>query len=257
MPWISAADRLKLVESAISNQAEAQTNSLPVQVLEAARQQMLSQANETATTESKAKEAGALAHELSHLWFMARFKKEGEVAWGHAYGGWAPDWLDETAAVLLENDTLKDIRRSRFYKLDADQRFPLSEFLVMDHPGAKAVDKSGLRNAKDQRLEAPNLTGKGTEIVSSMRVLTGDEAEAFRKASGGDRSANFYAQVLIFSEYLIARAGSNAVFPDIAAQLAAGKSISGWLADNRFSLPRTVSELEADWAMWILETGTE
>jgi len=77
-------------------------------------------------------DAGMLPHELGHLWFthafwpMASQAEEGE---SH-YGGPGPDWLDELAAILLEDAPTTDRRRaqcSNFCRARWSRRSALSQ----------------------------------------------------------------------------------------------------------------------------------
>lgn len=249
LPWLSAADRARLRNASILKQIEDQTKNLPESLRTSARQQALAQLKSSADSKPKSEQLAALSHELSHMWFIAAFKENGETTKGHAYGGWAPDWLDETAAVLLENFELKEKRRTHFFKLGANDQFPLTEFLTMEHPAAKTAKT--LKNANSNETTQEN---KNSNAGASLRVLTGEEAQAFIKASGGERTVNFYSQVLVFSDYLIERGGGIFIFSDLASSLADGMSFKEWLANNSSGLPNTISGLEEDWKFWLSST---
>jgi len=56
------------------------------------------------------------SHELGHVWFIAKYWPDSNVDPGKLhYGGPAADWLDETAAILLENAKLTSERRKFFF----------------------------------------------------------------------------------------------------------------------------------------------
>jgi len=244
LPWLDTTSRNQLKENSIRKQVLEQTKDLPKSVQDAALQQALSQLGANNASPDRSIELGALAHELGHMWFIANYKNDNEPAAGHAYGGWAPDWLDETVAVLMENKALKADRRTHFIALDASRHIPLAEFFTMEHPSAQAV----------KSLDIQTKAAKGKPKASSgstIRVLSGEEAKAFLNASGGNRAVDFYAQVLMFSDYLTERAGGTAVFPDIAGSLADGNTLSEWLTGNPYGMPTTISDLETDWKDWL------
>lgn len=237
LPWIDGQAKAEMRRASVRQQVTAQMADASEAVREAAITQTLRQLGSAVNTLSREQELGALAHELSHMWFIDLFTQPGETPeGGHAYGGWAPDWLDEMAAVLLENDYLMDRRRVRFKAMGEARRIPLSEFLTMEHPGAKAAAALGRQQAA--------AGGGGTRIIT----LSGEEARQFIAASGGERAPDFYSQVLVFSDYLEARTGRNDMVAVIATALSKGQMFEDWLADNPTDLPRSISELEADWS---------
>lgn len=244
MPWLDDESRNQLQKSVVLKQVEDQIKDLPEAMQEIVRQQALEQIKSSSKPADRNTELGALSHELGHLWFISNYNNGEENKTAHGYGGWAPDWLDETAAILMENTGLKKNRRDAFAAMESSQRFALAEFLEMEHPSAKAA----------RSLYTPDQDSNGSDEVI-IRTLSGDEAEAFLKASGGDRAVNFYSQVLVFSDYLTNRANGTTVFPNIAVELASGKAMADWLAGNTFGLPKTISDLESDWSQWLSDNG--
>jgi len=132
LPWISAADKQALAEASVRKQVMEQTKGMAAAQQEAIIKMAFAKAGGSGSTsgDMSTTEQGALTHELGHLWFIAAFKpKDGEAGGSHGYGGWAPDWLDETAAVLLENETLTASRRKAFKDMPIDDFYPLEDFL--------------------------------------------------------------------------------------------------------------------------------
>lgn len=81
--------------------------------------------------ESTSLEPRAIRHEVAHLLFL-------NGVWPSTrgrstrYGGDAPDWLDEAAAVAAESEGLTDARRAAFRKAArASQLIPLGQVSVM------------------------------------------------------------------------------------------------------------------------------
>ncbi|MFK8053006.1 MAG: hypothetical protein AB8F65_08515 [Woeseiaceae bacterium] len=243
LPWISNADKQKLRASSIEKQVRAQTAGLP----EAQRQAILAQAlgqasssNETSGAEMTAQERGAFAHELGHLWFKSAFSSINEQPRpaGHGYGGWAPDWLDEIVAILMENDELRSGRRNKFANARKETLYPLPDFLSMDHPALASA------------TELAKSFGKSNGTSSRAIVLTGDEAEAFLATSKTGDPTMFYTQAQGFIDYLSARTGDSTIFADIARHLGAGGDFKGWLAKHK-DMPDSVDALTQDWERWL------
>lgn len=238
LPWISAADKQALVESSIRKQVMKQTKGMPAEQQEAIIKMALAKSLTEGSPDSdmSATEQGALTHELGHMWFIAAFKPEGaEAGGGYGYGGWAPDWLDETAAILLENEALTAQRRKAFKTMPLEDFYPLKEFLSMEHPALKSV----------QALQE-KFDDKEGEDGSRAIILTGEEGQAFLKASGGSDPANFYTQSRGFADYVIEATGNEQVFAELARHLADGKSFENWLAQTK-GLPNDMEALDKDW----------
>jgi hypothetical protein len=247
LPWISASDKAKLRESSIRKQIEAQTKNLPEAIRETALQQALAAVQSGAQNErAQSVQDGAFAHELGHLWFIQAFKPvEAAPEKGHAYGGWAPDWLDETAAVLMENQTLNENRRESFSRLAFEDTIPLRDFLTMEHPAAKA--------AKDLRQAIPSKKMEGKSMESRAIVLSGKEAEEFLKKSGGNKAADFYAQAQVFSDFLLSSKGDTQLYVSLTQDLLKGGSFESWLGSQGkdWGLPSSITALESEWESWV------
>lgn len=238
LPWISAVDKQALAQSEVRRQVMEQTKGMPAEQQEAIIKMALAKLDKDGSPsgDMSATEQGALTHELGHMWFIAAFKPEsGDKQLGKGYGSWAPDWLDETAAVLLENDLLTDGRRKAFKAMKREDFYPLETFLIMEHPALKSAlalkDKFG-------NNENPS--------ASQAIILTGEEAEAFLKSSGASDPANFYTQARGFADYVIEATGDEQAFAKLAAHLSEGGEMESWLAQTD-GLEDTVVELTEDW----------
>lgn len=245
LPWISSADKAKLRETTIRQQVMEQTQNLPAEQQAAILKMALAKAGNAASPQGEISdtEQGVLTHELGHMWFVAGFQPEGEEAKGsHGYGGWAPDWLDETAAILLENETLTEKRRKAFKIMAEDDLYPLETFLTMEHPALK----SALALNEKMRLNK-DLSGSGKRSGSRAIVLSGEEAEAFLKASGNSNPANFYTQARGFADYVMTATGDEQIFAKLASHLSGGGTMEGWLAQTD-NLPDTLQGLREGWA---------
>lgn len=238
LPWISAADKKTLAESSVRSQVMEQTKGMPPEQRDAIINMALAKLDKSESTsgDMSATEQGALTHELGHMWFISAFKPEGgDKELGKGYGSWAPDWLDETAAVLLENDTLTDSRRKAFKEMKREDFYPLETFLTMEHPALKSAlalkDKFGNK-------ESPG----GSQAI----ILTGEEAEEFLKSSGKSDPANFYTQARGFADYVIEATGDEQIFAKLASHLSGGGEMKNWLVQAD-GLADNMQDLTEDW----------
>jgi len=189
-------------------------------------------------TAQELKQEGVVAHELGHTWYKAAFWRDSDIALD-GYATPAPDWLDETAAILTEGDTLAESRRKLFLRgwtdLEPRERSAsgaigdLAHFLQRPHPS-------------QTRETTPSNSAGTTSVPVTVRM--GD----------APNSTDAYSnQVRVFADYLIARTGDAAVFAQVSQAVAMGLNFEAWLGSQTQypALPRTVLALQADWASWI------
>lgn len=202
-------------------------------------------ANSRADGGKAALDAGMVPHELGHVWFTRAFwPTAGDVdqATSH-YGGPGPDWLDELAAILLEDEPTTARRRDQMQALLRGEVVPaigpvagretlldLKRFLTREHPA--------LGRALTERPDMP--AGGGIALVYTP--------------AGGGLSAIveerlFYIQARGFADFLIEKTGRPTVFADIAQALAGGESFEAWLSGEgaALGLPPTLDGLDALW----------
>lgn len=238
LPWIDAADRQRALEPKIRAQVERQLAGAPAAAIDAAVARALAAAG-SAGPDGDTTLRSAVRHELGHLWLIEdHWPRRPDAAAPTAahYGGPAPDWLDETAAVLMEDAAMADGRRARFAQIRRGEAsdetpIPLARFVTMDHPLAARV-----------RAERPAGTGSTVTVVSG---------EAARRLAGG--ASAFYAQARVFADFLIAASGRPDVFAAIAAATAGGEDLGAWLAreGDRYGLPSTLDALDRAWQAWL------
>lgn len=190
-------------------------------------------------------DAGMVPHELGHIWFTQAFWPDaGQVdqAVSH-YGGPGPDWLDELAAILLEDEPTAARRRDQMQALLRGEIVPaigpvagretlldLKTFLTREHPA--------LSRALTERPEMP--AGGGIALV-------------YTPAGGGISAVVeerlFYIQTRGFADFLIEKTGRPTVFAEIAQAVAGGDSFETWLAGPgaALGLPATLDGLDALW----------
>lgn len=241
LPWIDAADRDGALERKIRAAITQQMPGMSQEAVDAAVARALASAaggEPGADTSIRS----ALRHELGHKWLIAdrwpRFTEEESASRTDShYGGPAPDWLDETAAVLMEDAAMTARRRDLFGAIrrggePGERVVALAEFVTMDHPLAARV-----RTQLDRKPGA------------SVMIVTGEEA---RHLAAGSRA--FYAQARVFADYLIERSGRPDVFAAIADAAAEDQDFATWLGRQGadYGLPATLPALERDWSDWLV-----
>ena len=243
LPWLSENAMADGYRTSITRAvtAKAQAMNLDADRTAAMVQSALAQASGSVDPVAlRAKEAGALPHELGHGWFIRAFWPDATSARGDHYGGPAPDWMDETVAILMEDDVFAARRREQFAKVyrgtDAAAKaklVDLSTFLAGGHPAMPAL----------------NLPAGGRGI----QVLTGDEAARIAGATGG-----FYLQARLFADYVLDRSGDPSAFRSAAESFARGDTTAQWLARSgrKLRIPGTVAALQGDWERWLASTLT-
>lgn len=243
LPWLSPQAMASGYRASITRAVTAQAEAKGLGAEQAASlvtAALAQQAGKWAPSALREREAGTLPHELGHGWFIHAFWPDATAKSGDHYGGPAPDWMDETAAVLMEDDALADRRRQQFAAIYAGadsaaraRLLDLSTFLSGGHPALPKLDLP------------PGSAG--------VRVLTGAEAAGIAAAAGG-----FYLQARLFADYILARSGDPAVFRLTAEALASGKTMPQWLVDaaSGSHLPATPAALQQDWERWLASERT-
>jgi hypothetical protein len=187
----------------------------------------------------KGKRIDAIRHEIAHLLFIRElWPNSGQVA--ERYGGDAPDWLDETAAVLAESEAMtRDRREALIEAVQEGALIPLADYLSMPHPSFGG----GAFAAMIEEARA-NADGSGVIVLSS-------EDNSIDDAAIGD-AALFYTQTRAWIDYLDARTGDARIFASIMNALKAGQSFETWLSERgaAMGLPKDLERLEADFLDW-------
>jgi len=254
LPWVLLDQRLEMLRDTIRRQVEVQTQGLPPAVVEQVLEQAYASAGVSAAGEEDDpdKTAGAMVHELGHLWFSLGLGWPEAVDGRTAYGAAdAPDWMDEVAAVLMENATLTDGRRAHLSALyvdgGEDALAPLATYLSLEHPLLAAA-------AMRQEVLAQRAAEGGANQSQAI-VLTGEDAQAFLAQSTGMAPEVFYAQTRGFIDYIDARSGGATFFADAAQAVRHGATFSDWLGEHasEYGVPASVDALQEDWGSWLDE----
>jgi hypothetical protein len=193
-----------------------------------------------------------IPHELGHLWFTEAYWPNAAAPAGAErpshYGGPGPDWLDEIAAVILEDDQSAERRRDQFASLlrgdvlpsmgravPREQVLDLRLFLSREHPALAG----GMG-------PPPTIPAGGSMGVAVTFTPAGS-------ANGRPADAGlFYLQARRFADFLIETSGRADILAAIARFVAAGGSMEGWLRGEgaRHGLPASLEALDAAWRAW-------
>ncbi len=166
----------------------------------------------------------ALRHEIGHDLFIRHLvpsSREGQ------YGGDAPDWLDEMAAVAFEGTDVTSMRRREAARLArSGTLIPMNRFLTMVHP---------------ELTELP-----------AFAVASGGPAYRIRLSASSD-TPRFYAMTRAFYDYLVARTGSPAVVAELAGAFRRGERLDAWILarSGRRDGSASLEALDADLCSWI------
>ena len=253
MPWLTSKDRADTIKNRIREAIKAQQPNLEGAALEA----VVERAHKSASAQSQSLgqsleiNQGALAHELGHLFFIRTFWPEDDLDVTEVnpdaverYAGPAPDWLDEMAAVLMENDALTEGRnlllKRRTPPPSENSLWSFQDYFQMTHPV--------FEQARDI-IRARQKTAEG-RAQGGVVVLTAADVP---KREDGRNPAVFYSQSRGFADYMIEKTGNVQIFAEIAKHIAHGGDMSAWLksAGDQYGIADNVSDLERDFLSWI------
>lgn len=162
-----------------------------------------------------------LRHEIGHDLFIRYLVPS---AGSDQYGGDAPDWLDEMAAVAFEGEPLRSLRRQSVVHLAlAGELISLRRFLTMVHP----------------------------EFAARSIPDTGGRLTSFEPAS--DETESFYAMAAALYEFLAARTANAAIVAELAGVVRRGERLESWLLTRtgHADTGSGIEALEADFRNWI------
>ncbi|RZJ43435.1 MAG: hypothetical protein EON86_05225 [Brevundimonas sp.] len=253
LPWPDPEVFEQATRQGIERAARQFAASQGLDVVQADQMVERALANSRADGGKAALDAGMVPHELGHLWFTQAFWPAGEVdpLVSH-YGGPGPDWLDELAAILLEDEPTTLRRREQLRALLSGEVVPaigpaagrdtlldLKGFLARDHPALSRVIK--------ERPEMPASGGIAMVYTPAGGGLNAVVAERL-----------FYIQARAFADFMIERTGRATVFADIAQGLSEGRSFESWLASEgtTLGLPPTLNGLDTLWRIHLHADAT-
>lgn len=252
LPWPVQEDRSAQIEAALRKSVAERLAGQSPEAIEAATKKALESAAPFIGPDGAKKlEAAVVPHELGHRWYSQMFWPNTVIDERRHYGGPGPDWLDETAAVLMEDPVALGERSEQFaqqyqtYRADpakapeaARQMVDLAHLFQENHPAT---------NEQSQLIERARKENGGRAPV----IITGSFTRNINDSGG--RVITFYLQCAVASQYFIERSGDPKVFARIGAAFGRGESIEQWLgnAEPKGALPRELNALQADWLAWL------
>ncbi len=181
-------------------------------------------------------ENNALGHELGHRFLMAAFDWKMP---NDGYGSPAPDWLDEAAAVLNENQYVTVKRREAFRKLNGNFN-SLTEIVSKAHPVPSKMGREEL-NERIKEIQAEMAkNGSGTKAVK-LNINN----ESYNKEID-----KFYGTIRVFIDFLEKQTNKQGVYKSISDGLKNGNGFESWLKNNgpSYGLPSSMDKLNSLWS---------
>jgi hypothetical protein len=254
LPWFTAAQRETRNADAARRTAETIAKA---QGLDGAKQQeLISQISRQLSAQVGDREAGVEPHELGHQWLIDSFWPSASADSGGHYGGPAPDWLDETAAILTEDERMTNERRDQFRAMYTG-RSPMAEGPGPARPVGGRPDPLPVFLLKNHPLKGDQelLMAQGGANREPRTIMMVKPSSAGTTGAGPDSGAapRFYLQGRAFADFLVDRAGDPAVFAKIAGALAAGRTLDQWLGAEgaALGLGTSTADLERHWTTWL------
>lgn len=165
-----------------------------------------------------------LPHEIGHDLFVRHLVPSTK---DDQYGGDAPDWLDEMAAIAFEGDELRTVRRRAATRYAREKGLiPLQRFLTMTHP----------------EMEAKSIPASPDGATLAFEAVSDD-------------TPRFYAMASAFYDFLRVRTKGRSIIPEMASVVRRGGSLERWLLDTTGHGGPTggVASLNEDFLSWIAE----
>lgn len=253
LPWPNAAQfeaaTRKGIEQATRRFAESQ--GMSKEQADAMVERAVAQAPTGLTR--PALDSAMVPHEMGHLWFTDAFWPEaaaGSPTQRH-YGGPGPDWLDEAAAVMMEDEANAATRRTQFKALLRGETVPgvgaADRTMLLDLAGLFARTHPAITQGMTPPPPADMKAGSGGVGVGVVFTPAG--------ANGGgpvNPAGIFYIQARVVSDYLIQASGRTTILADIARAATRGVRVEDWLAQEGVAtgLPPTLTALQAGWEVY-------
>ena len=163
-----------------------------------------------------------LRHEIGHDLFIRYLVPSTK---SDQYGGDAPDWLDEMAAMAFEGEDLRTVRqRAAVRYAKNNQLIPLRKFFTMTHP--EQVAKS--------------IPASPDGVMRAFEAMSGD-------------TPIFYAMASAFYDFLVDRTRKTTIVAELAAAVRRGENLEKWILirtghGNQMS---GIQTLNAEFLNWI------
>jgi hypothetical protein len=226
LPWSSPEEIARqLIESGLQRAIEMSKRPLPSEVASVARAKI-----PALVAKLKSQQNDVIAHELGHQWYEEIYWR-GRPAPNNGYGTLAPDWLDETAAILMEGQDMTADRRKSFRKAWATASVDAQ------------LRKNGIGDLAGFLMQTHPTTAEGR----------GPRTPGVSASVGSQSKSGFYDQARMFADYLMEKTSDPAVFSRLTRFVAKGGALERWFAEQNAypELPRSVQALQEDWIAWL------
>ena len=177
---------------------------------------------------NKADKYNVIAHEACHMLLINQveekglnYKSNGEMSYGH---GLLPDWYDEMAAVICENQALNDMRLTS----GIQDFIPFDKFFIMENPAFTMIKE---KIKKMMKLQSKNNNNNNGSLVAAIEIDDND----------GQLPVQFYQQVALFHHFLSEKLGAE-IFKRLTRKFVQKSDVSTWLLEE-LSL-ETLAELD-------------
>jgi hypothetical protein len=224
--WPSAIQTRALVRAALAEQlAPLRVGKSPEALAEL--DALVARFDEQQPSAPTPVEVGTYQHEIGHALFASVYFPKSLASGG--YGTPAPDWLDEAAAIGLENSELGALRRAGFTSKSSPVCTPVRSLFSLQHP------------------HRPN--GRGGRVT--VRVSVGTPRSDSAKSE--DDIGAFYARVRGLLDFLATLPPE--YFSTMADKVSSGLAIEEALpvARERAGLgPLSLNELQREYSAWLV-----
>jgi len=174
-----------------------------------------SQKKESNNRAKKFEKYNIIAHEACHKLLIhqvedkgLKAESNGELVYGH---GLLPDWFDEMAAVMCENQILTDMRLTD----EIDNFIPFEDFFIMENPAFTLLKKQ-MNRLMQQQLKKTN--DKKTTVAMVVNL---DDNNA-------QLSSLFYQQSSLFHHFLSEKLGRK-IFKQLTQKFIDKTDVTAWL----------------------------
>ena len=189
------------------------------------------------------KDKNILSHEVCHKFMILLMEQKGlqnktyaKPRYGHTE---LPDWFDEIAAISCESEAMRKKRLSDFYaKGNADSLLPIAEFLSVEHPSLKVMEKQ-LSQLVAKAKANVNASGFAMEVME----INEEKSE--------ESLTDYYVQALLFDRFIEASLGEGAV-KELVELLAQQRSVEAWLV-NKLALD-SIEDVDSAFKKFVSET---
>lgn len=171
-----------------------------------------------------------IPHELGHQWYAAAFWSDAPAPTAPRYGSAAPDWLDEAAAMLMENEA----GARGYHQMIADGRSADAARAATIPPEITLVELTSMTHPAMVNMPTGATPGGGPITVRARPSL-------------------FYPQVRVFVDYLAERSGDPRILAAVSHGLRDGTTFDAWLRAHgaKHELPGSLAAMQTDWNAWL------